>query len=686
MTLVFVLRITLLALRESVAGFVLALGAAYLPFLCCAVLTASLAVQAQVSDAWQPVPKEDLLLKDNPVNPGSSAMILEREVYTDDEKRLQREWVRIKIFDEEGGKYGDVEIPYVARSTSIEDIRGRTVRQDGTVIEFQGTVFDNLVFKHKKLRYQAKTFTLPGVEAGAVVEYAYTMRWKQALPDYVRHPAAYLFTDGWTIPTATWTIQRELFTRHARLVFRPVKGGNLGWVTVRVTDNPPSTQPDGSVRMEVTNVAAVEEEDYMPPISTVNSRVHFYYRVGPLWDFWSGYGKISAKEAEKLINKTKFLEHVAREIAPPSDPADLRLHKLYTRVQQIRYISYEPSKTEKEMKRESLAENKSAEDILRHGYGFGNEINFLFTALARAAGFDASIVQVADRRTTFFEPTVLDGSQLTAIIVLVRLSDKLLYLDPASRFCPYGVVPWFETDTRGVLWDQRGGSVIAIPAQTSESAVIRRTAELKLQPDGAMEGKVEIGFDGQEALDRRLSAAETDEAGRRDLVEDEIKQWLPPGVSLTLDSVTGWELAEEPVRVKCHFYAAHFAAFTQHRMLFPPAIFQANRRAALTGWRRHQPVYFDHPYSEVDDITISLPAGYRLEALPEDVAANTKFAAFKATHLSADRKVHLERRADMNGYFFPPDAYSPLLRYSWQLRKSDADNVVLHLLEEAQGR
>jgi hypothetical protein len=36
------------------------------------------------SPDWQPLPKEDLALKDNPANPGSAAMILERRVSTDD--------------------------------------------------------------------------------------------------------------------------------------------------------------------------------------------------------------------------------------------------------------------------------------------------------------------------------------------------------------------------------------------------------------------------------------------------------------------------------------------------------------------------------------------------------------------------------------------------------------------------
>src|SRR6266705_5354864 len=194
----------------------------------------------QVSDAWQPVPKEDLTLKDNPANPGSSAMILERQIYTDDEKRFQTEWVRIKILTEEGRAYADVEIPYLAKSITIEGIRGRTVRPNGNVITFDGTTFDKVVAKYRRFLYEAKAFALPGVEVGSVIEYAYTMRWKERLPDYVRNPASYTFKEGWTIPTATWTVQEELFTRHAVFVIRPVKGGHLSFAKVRLSDNSPS--------------------------------------------------------------------------------------------------------------------------------------------------------------------------------------------------------------------------------------------------------------------------------------------------------------------------------------------------------------------------------------------------------------------------------------------------------------
>ncbi len=442
----------------------------------------------QASDSWLPVPKDDLALKENPANPGSSAMILERQVYTDDEKRVQTEWVRIKVFTETGRGYADVEIPYFLKTTSVEDIRGRTVRPDGTAIPFNGEVFDTIVAKYKKYRYQAKTFTLPGVDVGSVIEYSYALHWKDRFPDYVRNGKNYIVPEGWTVPTTTWTVQQNLFTRHAVFIIRPVKGGRLDFAKVRLPDSFPTSQPDGTMRMELNNVVAIEVEDHMPPKSLLTSRVHFYYTVGFIGDYWRTISKAQAERMQKFTEKTRSLEQTANSIAPSGDPPETRLRKLYARVQQVRYLSYEPSRTDQETKREHLTENKSADDILHHNYAYANEINLLFTALARAAGFDASVVEVVDRSSAIFEPQVLDASQLNAMVVLVRLKGENLYFDPSTRFCPYGFVPWFEFGTAGLRWDKLGGSILQVRSPASEAGAIERTAELKLQPDGSLEG------------------------------------------------------------------------------------------------------------------------------------------------------------------------------------------------------
>ena len=637
-----------------------------------------LVTPGQAVDAWPPVSTEDQALKENASDPGSAAMILEREVYTDDEKRVETEFLRIKVLTEAGRAYADVEIPYVVKSTSVENIRGRTVQPDGTVVPFAGVIFDKIVAKYKRFAYDAKTFTLPGVQVGSIIDYSYEVHWKDKFPDYVRNPSNYSFRDtGWTYPTTTWTLQQNLFTRHGIFQLRRLKNAFLDYAQVRMNLNHPTNQADGSMRMEVNNVPAIEEEDRMPPRSMLTSRIHFFYRVGWISNYWSNISKAEAEFNRKLVERTRFLEHAANEIAPAGETPEARLRKLYAYVQRVRYISYEPEKTEKESKREHLAENKSAEDIYRHNYAYRHEINYLFTALARSAGFDAWVLQVVDRSSAKFEGQVPDASQLNATVVLVRLGGKDLYFDPATRFCPYGLVPWFETDTEGIRWDTLNGDVIRIPAPENDIGAVERTATLRLEANGTLEGTLEIKFMGQEALDRRLSVLDEDDAGRRKFMEDEVKELAPPGATIEIDDINGWQDSDSPLQMKCHLHAPRFAVLSSKRILFRPSVFQANSKNPFPQMYRTQPVYFSHGYRTNDKIEIALPLGYKLEALPAESGNSADFAKFHTKRNSEAGVVRLERQTEITGYYFPVKSYPALRAYFQKLRQSDAQNVVL---------
>jgi len=319
--------------------------------------------------------------------------------------------------------------------------------------------------------------------------------------------------------------------------------------------------------------------------------------------------------------------------------------------------------------------------VLRHGYAYANEINFLFTALARAAGFDAWIVQVVDRSSAKFEPEVYDSSQLNAIVVLIILERKNLYFDPASRFCPYGELPWFENQTSGIRWSKLGGSLIQVDAPSVQSDTVERDADLKLQLDGSLQGTLNIVFTGQEAVDRRLQGLDEDESGRSALVEDEIKGWMPPGATIDLDSVQGWESSGEPLRVKCRVQAPHFAVFTKQRILFPTGIFQVNQKVPLTHMNRTLPLYFRHGYKELDKVTITVPSEYRVEALPAQATTDSEFASFNVKRTSGKDAVLLERQPELKQFVFPTSYYAPLRQYFQRLRKIDSESVVLHVAQ-----
>lgn len=107
--------------------------------------------------------------------PGASAVILDWVQWRDDVDSRDTEYVRIKILSEEGKKYGDVSIPYFPLIANLDKLEARTTKPDGTVVPFTGKTFEKLIVKTGGVRLISKTFSLPDVRPGCIIEYRYTL-------------------------------------------------------------------------------------------------------------------------------------------------------------------------------------------------------------------------------------------------------------------------------------------------------------------------------------------------------------------------------------------------------------------------------------------------------------------------------------------------------------------------------
>src|SRR5579864_3339270 len=152
-----------------------------------ALITAILwAANAYAGVKFQPVSQEELKMTSEPLVPGAPVIILYREVQRDDcvmcqskgasllnGDRFEINYFRVKILTEAGRKYGDVEIRLPKEVGSVDNINARTIRPDGSIINFNGQVFEKTIYKAKGIQYLAKTFTMPEVQVGSIIEYYY---------------------------------------------------------------------------------------------------------------------------------------------------------------------------------------------------------------------------------------------------------------------------------------------------------------------------------------------------------------------------------------------------------------------------------------------------------------------------------------------------------------------------------
>jgi len=656
-----------------------------LAFLLCLshpMMTLLAATPQQPETGWLPIPPEELAIKESPAGPGAPALVLYREVRTDDVQSFESRYTRIKILSEEGREYGNVEIPYRPKVTWIEGIRARVVRPDGTSAGFNGQIYDRIVVKTRRFQFQAKVFSLPDVQVGSIIEYSYKVRWKK-LPDVLQRLDSYIIQGVLSFGTATWDVQHELFTRRARFEIFPLPKVLLRWASQRLGQGTsPAPQPDGRVVLEVENVVGFQREEYMPPEAILKGRVFFFYVFGPAWSqelYWRSLGGQHAEFFEKFIGKSRKIERAVKELLGPNDSPEEKLRKIYSRVQTIRYLSYERMRSEKEQQRERLSENKSAEDVLAHGHADANEINLLFAAMVRAAGLEASIVEITARDDSLFRPQIWDPGQLDAMVISVKLGDQERFFDPATLFCPPQILPWEESIAQGIRIGPNGGTMVHTPLPESSSAVTERQASLKLLEDGTLQGKLIAAFFGQEALDRRLDSYSRDDSGRRKAIEDEVKAWLPAGASVEIHSIREWESSADPLQVECSVRIPHFAVSTGRRLLLPSSVFHSRREDPFRHAARQHPVYFRYPHQEKDDVTVELPADCRLEAIPPAFNDKREFGRVELTREAAGSTLRIRRHYVMDEFLFDVNLYNSLRAFFTATRTADDQKIVLEV-------
>ncbi len=308
----------------------------------------------------------------------------------------------------------------------------------------------------------------------------------------------------------------------------------------------------------------------MPPEQMLRARVDFVYTERGTADvdkFWKDAGKNWFDSSEQFIGHRKAIaDEVGRTVAA-DDPPETKLRKIYARVQKIRNTSFEHEKTDQEAKREKLKENENVEDVLKHGVGGGVAIDYVFCAMARAAGFEASVVRVSTRNRYFFVKNLPETRQLNDVVISVKLNGTDIYLDPGTAFAPFGLLPWMETGVTGLKLDKQGSQFVTTTQTAPADAVTQRVAKLVMGDDGQVAGKLTVTFSGQEALRRRLDAEDDDEAARKKSLLDEAKSWVPAGATVDLTNAPDWTGPDAPLVAEFSVKMPVWGAATGRRLL-----------------------------------------------------------------------------------------------------------------------
>src|SRR5262245_42774804 len=604
------------------------------------------------AQAWKPMDPAHLALKAPVVEKDADAEALLWEDYVNDasENTEYIHFLRIKIFSERGKEsQSKIDIPYFNR-TSVKDISGRTIKPDGGIVELKkDAIFDREIVKFGGVKLKAKSFAMPGVEPGAIIEY----RWREVVEGGVANNVPLYF-------------QREIPVQMVRYYLKPSRDMTYGMRAITFSGNNASFVPDkdGYNRTEMANLPAFREEPHMPPADQVRTWMLVYYAPDDKKDpmtYWKDLGKRFHEVVKGEMKVNDEIRRAATEAIGDATTPEQKLERLFNFCRtKIKNINDDASGlTADQLKK--MKENKSPADTLKRGYGTGTDIDFLFAALATAAGFEARYAMLSDRSRRFFDPNFTNPYFMRAYNIAVKVGDKWQFFDPASTYVPFGMLRWQEEGIQALVCDAKEPQFAQTQLSPAEKSVTKRTAKLKLGEDGSIEGSVRVEYTGHFAVSMKEDYDEETMEQREKKLRDQMKERLGAEISeIKIES------ANDPLKPFVYSFKISvpgYAERTGKRLFLQPAFFQKGLGQMFPTSSRKHDIYCPYPWIEEDKVVIELPEGYALDNAesPGDLTfGELGHCKINIGITKNERTLEYKRNFRFTGLIFPKTAYPNL--------------------------
>jgi len=635
------------------------------------VISSFFLISIAAASDWRPVEPELLSQKAPVVEKDADVEGIFWDVKVKEWNRSQiveENYIRLKVFTEQGkGKIGNVDIPY-SEDTEIEGIEARTIKPDGSIVELKkNEIFERTLVSTKEFKVKAKSFAIPAIEPGVVVEY----RWKEikGIRYYSRYPLQLTF------PVQTISYHLQLIHTYLSM-----KTATFNCPQIALVKE--SKEVYG---FTLHNVPAFREEPQMPPDDTLRAFLLVFYSSDTTNDpekYWDSFGKDRYQLDRKRLQPDDEVKKTAAQVTNGISEPNEKISKLFQFVRsRIININDDTSHLSEKQRKDAL-EQRDYSDILKKGMGFSADIRRLFGSLAIAAGFDARLVYTGDRADIFFNPSYADDYFLSRTVVAVRIGDEWKFFDPANAYLPMGMLYWGEEGNSVLLTDDKKPVFLKTPVSETGKSIQKRSAQLSLREDGSLEGDVVMEYSGHHGAEKKENNDDDSPTERETTLKKLIKDQFN-STEITTIQIENITDRDKPFIYRFHIRVVDYAQRTGKRLFFQPAFFQKGVKPIFPTSQRKYPVYFHFPWSEYDEVQITLPSGYELES-PEGlhpITSGTVAGYELRLFISNDRKTLTCRRSFFFGgndrILFEAKEYPALKSFFDAINEADNHTLTL---------
>ncbi len=579
--------------------------------------------------------------------------------------------VAYRILRPEGKSYAQLGVGF-DNETKITYLHGWSITAKGQEYEAK----DKDAFEKSTSTYEIysdekeKILMLPGADVGTVVGFEY---------EHKERP--YVFQTAWYIQD-TVPVEKSRFT----LQLPPSWEYRADWVNH--ADMAP-VAAGNSYTWELADVPRIEREYNEPPYRALASRIiitFFSEKIrNQTYKSWAEMGAWHAQLVAGSRESSPALQQKVQELAPASLPLLERIRVLARFAQRdIRYAAIEIGI--------GGWRPHPAAETFAHRYGDCKDKATMLATMLAEIGVKSYLMPVHTERGIYTEksPPYIGFNHAILVIQLPDGSFKnplpalyehpkfghLLIFDPTNEWVPFGQIPFYEQDNYGLLVTEHGGELLHLPVSSPESNELRRSAKLKLLPDGTLQGEIEEVRSGYHAMLEREYLQNETQKDRKKTIEHFLGTAIGNFQVDSFDLVNADDIDKDLI-LRFKFTADHYAKAAGPLLLVRPRVVGENAGYFDATKPRHYPYDFPAPSLDSDTVEIALPDGFKVDELPDPAKASFSFGQYTSKTEAAGNMLKYTREYKRTTTQVPLDRIEQLRRLFSEILTDEKNMAVL---------
>lgn len=570
----------------------------------------------------------------------------------------------ITVLNKNGDDDADIAI-WHDKSRYIKDIKGIIYNQWGKPTgKFSESDFDDdsnhdgfSLFTDLKIKhYQPKVAEYP-----YTISYEYDVKLKQSLD-----------LESWRpIPSDGIAVEKSSYSLICKPDFKiKYKQTNLP-VKVTIGTNKQGQQ---TYTWQTNNLKALKHEPYSPVYRSIMPRLEivpekFIYRgIAGSFTNWKElgqwqYDKLNVGRQQLSPQTVAKMKELTSSITDPKAKA----RKVYEYMQsKTHYISIQVGI--------GGLQPFPASDVDAQNYGDCKALVNYTQALLKAVDIDSYYCVVyAGASKVNFQTDFASLDQGNHVILCLPFKNDTTFLECTSQNIPFGFLGDFTDDRIVLACTPQGGKLMHTPKYTAQANLEERKANFTLSANGNLSGTMVTNFKGTNYEDRDHVIYES----KTEQIKDLKKIYPINNLDIESADLKQFKIEQPYTTETLKISATDYGSVSDGKIIFLAN--PANRiMSPLREVRnRHNDVYINRGFTDEDEITYTLPAGYKVDMRPKKVSIEKPFGKFESSSTVNGDKLVYSRKLQIIDGTYSKDTYQDLVDFYQSIADVDNDNVTL---------